>query len=105
MKAVVTTGDGRVALRADVPIPIPGRGEVLVRVIAAAQNYPEWMITTRYITKDVVVGCDFAGVVEEIGSEVVSSTLKKGDRVAGFVYGGKLHPYFIPSRLMHANKA
>jgi NADPH:quinone reductase-like Zn-dependent oxidoreductase len=37
-----------------------------------------------------IVGCDFAGIVEEIGSEVPEGDRKIGERVAGFVYGSKL---------------
>lgn len=36
-----------------------------------------------------VLGCDFCGVVEEIGSGV-KSPVKKGDRVYGFVSGGNV---------------
>lgn len=41
MKAVVTAGNGKVALKADIPVPTPGPNQVLVKVIAAAQNPPE----------------------------------------------------------------
>lgn len=41
MKAVVTAGDGKVALKTNVPIPTPGPGQILVKVVAAAQNPPE----------------------------------------------------------------
>jgi NADPH:quinone reductase-like Zn-dependent oxidoreductase len=33
------------------------------------------------------IGCDAAGIVEEVGGKVTKS-LKKGDRVTGFVHGG-----------------
>lgn len=33
-----------------------------------------------------VLGCDFTGTVEEIGSSV--TRLQKGDKVAGLVWGG-----------------
>lgn len=32
------------------------------------------------------VGCDYSGVVEEVG-EKVEKQWKKGDRIAGFVHG------------------
>jgi NADPH:quinone reductase-like Zn-dependent oxidoreductase len=37
---------------------------------------------------DVIIGCDYAGIVEEIGLEVPEGTRKIGERVAGFVFGG-----------------
>ncbi len=36
----------------------------------------------------MIVGCDFAGTVEELGSSV-SNGLKQGDRVSGFIHGAK----------------
>ena len=47
MKAVVTTGNGgydKLVYR-DVPVPIPGPGEVLIKVLAAGVNNTE--INTR----------------------------------------------------------
>jgi NADPH:quinone reductase-like Zn-dependent oxidoreductase len=35
----------------------------------------------------LIVGSDFAGVVEEIGPEVPVGLRKKGERVAGFIHG------------------
>jgi NADPH:quinone reductase-like Zn-dependent oxidoreductase len=37
-------------------------------------------------TPGATVGCDFSGVVEEVGPKV-EKQWKKGDRIAGFVHG------------------
>jgi NADPH:quinone reductase-like Zn-dependent oxidoreductase len=37
-------------------------------------------------TPGATVGCDFAGVVEEVGAKV-QKPWKKGDRIAGFTHG------------------
>lgn len=37
-----------------------------------------------------IVGCDFSGVVVELGAEVDSRVRKIGERVAGFIHGGEL---------------
>ncbi|KAG7087375.1 hypothetical protein E1B28_013348 [Marasmius oreades] len=84
MKAVITTGDGKVVLQS-IPKPKPGPGQILVKVFAAAQNPSEWMKVQNFITKGVVTGHDYAGVVEEIGDGVPEGTRHIGERVAGFV--------------------
>jgi NADPH:quinone reductase-like Zn-dependent oxidoreductase len=38
MKAAVTTGDGKVQLKNDVPVPKPRPTEVLVKVVAVGEN-------------------------------------------------------------------
>jgi NADPH:quinone reductase-like Zn-dependent oxidoreductase len=38
---------------------------------------------------DAVLGCDFAGTIAALGSSVDASKYKVGDRVAGFVVGGR----------------
>jgi len=47
------------------------------------------MSITRNITKGVGVGHDFAGIVEEIGPDVQNNIRFIGERVAGFIRGGK----------------
>lgn len=37
-------------------------------------------------TPGCIVGCDYAGIVEEVGSKVTKEW-KKGDRIAGFTHG------------------
>ncbi|KAJ7510403.1 dehydrogenase [Mycena galericulata] len=86
MEAVVTTGDGGVALKT-VPKPKPGPTQVLVRIIAAAQNPSDHMKMLRR-TEDVISGHDFAGRIETLGEDVPTGLRYVGERVAGFVNGG-----------------
>ena len=83
------------------PIPIPKLLDdyVLIRTVAVAINPTDWTSLEAAGADGTLVGCDFAGIVEEIGSGVTKN-LKKGDRVAGGAHGGKLHfslATYIPS--------
>jgi len=71
----------------EVDIPTPGRGQVLVRVRAAAANAMDWKIrrgemramTGRRFPRGV--GHDFSGIITQVGDGV--SRLKVGDEVLG----------------------
>ncbi|WP_341996500.1 NADP-dependent oxidoreductase [Microbacterium sp. LWH7-1.2] len=73
----------------EVPTPQVDKGEVLVRVTAASVNPHDGQVATgeaaRYMQYryPVVLGSDFAGVVEAVGREV--DDLAVGDRVFGLV--------------------
>jgi NADPH:quinone reductase-like Zn-dependent oxidoreductase len=54
-----------------------------------ALNPTEWKHIDLEDCNDTIAGCDYAGVVEAIGT-AVSKNWKKGDRVAGFVHGCNL---------------
>lgn len=86
MKAVIVTGDRQVGIR-EVPIPSIPEGGVLVKVTAMAINPTDWKHVDFGIA-DVGArcGCDFAGIVEELGSGV--DDFKKGDRIIGVCHGG-----------------
>ncbi|KAJ3869875.1 GroES-like protein [Lentinula novae-zelandiae] len=67
-----------------VPIPKPGPGEVLVKIIASGLNPVDWVIQTRdYFAPrtpyPAIIGFDIAGDVEEVGPGV--KEISKGDRV------------------------
>jgi NADPH:quinone reductase-like Zn-dependent oxidoreductase len=69
----------------DVPVPIPGEQELLIRVHAAGVNPVDWKICDGY-GKDrlrhklpLILGWDASGVVEAVGSGV--HRLKIGDAV------------------------
>jgi NADPH:quinone reductase-like Zn-dependent oxidoreductase len=117
-KAIVIQQDGSVALR-EIAVPKPGPDEILVKIVAAAQNPTdcEWTLlreehrgffwfqysncilslslvltgkTALYGKRaGSVSGCDFSGIVEEIGPNVPPGLRLIGERVAGFVHGGK----------------
>jgi NADPH:quinone reductase-like Zn-dependent oxidoreductase len=96
MKAAVRTRYGppeRVRI-VDVPAPVPGDGEVLVRVNATTVNRTDcgfraahpWIV--RFFAgltkpKVTILGCEFAGVVESLGAGVTA--FEPGDRVFGFI--------------------
>lgn len=95
MKAIVYRkyGPPEVAELTEVAIPTPKGDEVLVKVYASTVNRTdaglrsaEYFIS-RFFTgllapKNQILGCEFAGCIEEVGDEV--SLFKKGDKVFGF---------------------
>ncbi|KAH9967149.1 chaperonin 10-like protein [Russula dissimulans] len=87
--AVVIQQDGSVALQ-EIAVPKPGPNEILVKVVAAAQNPTDWKTALMAKRAGSVAGCDFSGIVEEIGSNVPAGLRSIGERVAGLVLGGIL---------------
>ncbi|MDZ4169814.1 MAG: NAD(P)-dependent alcohol dehydrogenase [Coriobacteriia bacterium] len=95
MKAVIQSGYGSadVIELAEVGKPTPGKGEVLVRVMAASlaagdyygmrgTPFPVRFIMGLFKPKPgYVVGLDFAGVVESVGPDVTA--FRPGDEVYG----------------------
>src|ERR1700726_25674 len=71
---------------ADIPGPVAGRGEVLVKVVACGLNFFDPLIIAgKYQTKPPFPfspGGEFAGVVESSGPGVTG--FKPGDRVMGY---------------------
>ncbi|KAF5334846.1 hypothetical protein D9758_014283 [Tetrapyrgos nigripes] len=91
MLAVCTTGkaDGttKVVLQR-VNIPPLHDDQLRIKVVAAAANPTDWKSASFRAKSVAISGCDFAGVVIEIGANVVEN-FKVGDRVAGFVHGSR----------------
>ncbi|KAF2874669.1 chaperonin 10-like protein [Massariosphaeria phaeospora] len=89
MKALVLDAQERTANTQEIPQPMPGKDEILVRVHAISLN----PIDPLYVGQPLAssgrtIGSDFAGTIESLGSSVPeSSTLKLGDRVSGFLQG------------------
>jgi len=71
-----------------VPIPALKPHEVLVRIITAAQNPTDIKgFDLNRFGDGAILGCDLCGQVEELGPDVTQ--LKRGDRIAAFVRGGR----------------
>ncbi|KAI0879094.1 GroES-like protein [Hypoxylon argillaceum] len=70
MKEVLVS-EGPIAQIHDVPIPKPAAGQLVIKVIVSGSNPKDWKS-----------GDDIAGVVHEVGKDVVE--FKVGDRVAAF---------------------
>ncbi|KIY04079.1 uncharacterized protein Z520_00771 [Fonsecaea multimorphosa CBS 102226] len=87
MKAVICQ-NRTPTLVTDRPLPRLRDDYVLVRTVAVALNPTDWKHATFGIADDNnLLGCDFAGVVEEVGPKVTKS-FAKGDEVLGVAHGG-----------------
>lgn len=67
--------------------PTISEKEILVKVHATALNPIDFKFVDFIAPPGSLIGCDFAGVVTEVGI-AASRTWKVGDRVGGFVQGG-----------------
>lgn len=97
MKAIVRHryGGPEVLQFEDLPVPVAGEDQVLVRVRAASVNPVDWHMMTGvpYLTrigawrqpKDPGVGTDLAGIVEQAGAKV--TRFRPGDAVFGMRSG------------------
>lgn len=86
----------------EVPVPLPGRGEVLVQVAAVAVHPGDHFVMTGepYVVRPVfglrrprheIPGRDFAGVVAAVGQDVTD--LRPGELVFGWTTTGALAEY------------
>lgn len=88
-KAVVFTGsqeDGKLTEIKSVPVPVLPDTRILVHVKAAALNPVDWKcVMMNWGDKSTGVGCDGAGVVVAVGSEV--KDFRIGDDVSFMIQG------------------
>lgn len=81
----------------DVPRPVAGTGEVLVRVKAAGVNPLDWKVRSGYMKEvfqgllPIVPGGDVSGIVEEAGPG--AADFKAGDEVYGWLGAQKNGTY------------
>lgn len=84
-KAVVVTAPKQATV-SDRPRPTLRPDYILVKTVAVALNPTDWKHIEYLAPPGVLVGCDYAGIVEEVGS-VVKKPFKKGDRICGMAHG------------------
>ncbi|TLS21274.1 uncharacterized protein PpBr36_10615 [Pyricularia pennisetigena] len=86
---VIKIQPGGKATVVNAPMPKMDAHCVVVKTAAVALNPVDWKhISCVPGTAGCTAGSDFAGVVRKVGSGV--TTLKVGDRVAGWVHGGNI---------------
>ncbi len=89
----------------DIPRPVPQKGELLVKVKAAGINPGEVFIREGKLaekypwTLPMGQGSDFAGVIEEVGSDVTAYTF--GSEVIGFSDNRASHAEYVLADLDH----
>jgi putative PIG3 family NAD(P)H quinone oxidoreductase len=99
MKAVVMDGFGGVEVMTigEVDKPVPGEGQVLVKVAATSINRPDLVQRVGNYPPppgdSVILGLEVAGIVEELGPGVTG--WNKGDRVMTLVGGGGYAEYAV----------
>ncbi|KAM0346206.1 hypothetical protein ACHAPU_005628 [Fusarium lateritium] len=86
-KAIVYVEKGKASIQ-EVPMPRLRDDYVLIKVHAVGLNPTDWKhIDFGRTEPGSRMGCDYAGIVEEVGSSV-TKPFKKGDRISGVVHGG-----------------
>jgi NADPH:quinone reductase-like Zn-dependent oxidoreductase len=96
-------GDPGVVQTLDVPMPVPGAGEVVVKVLAATVNPTDTMMRAgkhadamKSLHPPYISGVEFAGVIHVLGDGV--GTLTKGQPVMGLVdsrHRGGAHAEYV----------
>ena len=90
MKAAILETYGKPFRIADIPVPTPGPGDVLVRIAASSVNPLDTKIHTGAAeharhSLPAILGIDLAGTVEAVGSAVTD--FRPGDEVYGMAGG------------------
>ncbi|RGP67617.1 nadph2:quinone reductase [Fusarium sporotrichioides] len=97
MKEALVKKDSSVEI-VDSPIPKPGPGQLLIKVVVAGTNPKDWKLPA-YMDKEGNSGDDIAGIVEAVGEDVVG--FHKGDRVAAFHEMTTPHGAFAEYAIAH----
>lgn len=85
--AIVIQQPGVASLVHDRPIPALRDDYILVKTVAVALNPTDWKHIHLVVREPgPLVGCDYAGTVEAVGSKVTKN-FKKGDRICGVAHG------------------
>jgi NADPH:quinone reductase-like Zn-dependent oxidoreductase len=86
MRALKVDSAGKASVHSGVPVPSLRPDYILVKTVAVALNPTDWK-AINHVDVPTTIGCDYSGIVEEVGS-AVTMPFKKGDRVSGMVHGG-----------------
>ncbi|KAI0732105.1 GroES-like protein [Fomitopsis betulina] len=90
MRALIVKPGPTVSVE-EVEVPQVGDNDILVQVVATAQNPTDWKFVDYVQNHGSILGCDWSGYVVAAGKKVASHRV--GDHVAGFVQGGTYPDY------------
>src|SRR5258707_7547829 len=102
MRAIVTTRNGEVdVLKVETrPDPVPGKGELLIRVKAAGLNFADILARQGLYPdgppKPCVMGYEVSGLVQAVGEGVTDSFVGKS-AIALTRFGGPAVPVAAPA--------
>lgn len=88
MQSVNSVSKGKAEIQT-VPLPKIADDRVLVHVTAVGLNPTDWKYLEFMPVFGLRSGCNYAGVVEEVGPKV-SKTFHKGDRITGATHGSNM---------------
>lgn len=97
-RAIQIQSAGDAKLVENIPKPSLRDDFITVKTEYVALNPTDTLHIDRLPSPGAIVGCDYSGVVEEVGKGVTID-LKKGDRVAGFIHGSMPHDGVPEQRL------
>lgn len=87
-KAIIQHENGTLRVTPGLPIQQPGPTQILVRTMSVALNPCDFKMPMRFPTPGLWDGCDYAGIVVAMGSEVArNGKFHLGDSVFGAVQG------------------
>lgn len=84
--AITATQNGSLTVSADAPVPRLEPDMIIVKNAAVSINPVDTKLEGPYSTPGAIAGCDFAGTVVAIGSQVTHD-VRIGDRVCGAIMG------------------
>ncbi|KAJ5630744.1 zinc-binding dehydrogenase family oxidoreductase [Penicillium longicatenatum] len=85
--AVVGNEAGDMVLSHNAPVPQVTGDLVLIKTRAVSVNPVDAKMMGPYVTAGAISGCDFAGVVEEVGPDAKQHDIQVGDRVCATIMG------------------
>jgi NADPH:quinone reductase-like Zn-dependent oxidoreductase len=88
MKSVNNVSRGQAWIQT-VPLPKLADDRILVRVTAVGLNPTDWKHLEFMPVFGLRSGCDYAGVVEDVGPKVTKA-FNKGDRITGVTHGSNM---------------
>ncbi|KAL7948025.1 GroES-like protein [Trichoderma barbatum] len=86
--AIQIKGPGKAEIVKDSPMPKLRDDYIIVKTAAVALNPTDWKQIDYLASPGAIVGCDYSGVVERVGSAVKHGP-HVGDRVMGMVHGSE----------------